>query len=226
MAAIDGITALLGPSEPPPTPPQAPAKPTPSPPHRGRRWLVAAAVLLLGAAAVWYNATVIRAHPVRYDGGESGVQASSVVRHDDPFAAGWYEVQYQPGGTVHIEFNIHNAGPFDVHVQRIAFPGLGTDSSVSPLYRADPLDAVGDLAGSGNLRPFQPFTLPADGWALIAWDLSMCPNSPAQQGSSVGFGHYQITYSYLGWTRTFTEPLPTPLQITDAGRCLANGMPG
>jgi hypothetical protein len=220
--AIDGATAAI--LDPPPTPPEAPAKATPSPARRGGRWLVVAVLLFVfGGAAIWYNAAVIRAHPVGYDGGESGVLANGVVSHDDPFATRWYEVPYQTGGTVHIEFNIYNAGRFDAHIQQITFLGLATDSFVSPLYRANPLDAVGGFPSSQDLHPFRPFTLPAGRYALIAWDVTMCPTLPTQPGFSEAIEWYEITYTYLGWTRTFIELLPTPLQITNVGRCLANG---
>src|ERR1051326_1473558 len=216
-------TAIDG---PPGTPdPSAPAAPSPA--RRRWRWLVPAVVaLVLGGAAIWYDAAVIRAHPVRYDGGESGVLGSGVVNHDDPFATEWSEVPYRAGGTVHVEFNIHNTGPFDAHVQRITFLGLGSDLSTSPPYGERPLHAVGIFPGPRDLPPFQPFTLPADGWAIIGWDLSMCPDAPGQSGAWVGFEQYEITYTYLGWTRTSTEPLPAPVQLTDVGECLANSTPG
>lgn len=171
---------------------------------RLKRWWVIVAVLaaLLNAGGNWFaNIEPIRA------GGGSGVVGPGRVDIDNYFGS---EVQlnFQAKGKFSLEFDVVNAGPFDIEV-------LGIDERPEWFSRLERME----VGSRSNLKrvPVDSFALSRGSYKVMVlhYEFADCDFAPVEGPAhhGISWNTVRIRYEMLGMTRTQEFELPWAVSV-------------
>jgi len=139
-----------------------------------------------------------------------------------PTSAGCIEINYAPGGTVGIVFNVRNNGLLPMTLTR--FEALGTNGA--PLYELhSAISRPGAGLGSSNFAEFRPVSVPAGGEAAVALvgSFGSCEavRHTWQPGTYGGFSTVAVNVEWglLGIDHYVELPAEVHLRAPDAGQC-------